>query len=77
MKYKCLVTYCDQLHIIFLKEMVCVIYVCISGVTLDEDTEHTAEFEEVFGVVWMKQKLVVRKVRVCNILVRICVGLVS
>ena len=45
------------------------VYVCISGATSDEDTECAAEFEEVFGVVQMKQELVVCKVRVCNVLI--------
>jgi hypothetical protein len=76
-KYECCVTYCDQLRTIFSKETVCAIYVCISGVTSDEDTECTAEFEEVFGVVQMKRKLVVQKVGVPNILVCICMGLIS
>jgi hypothetical protein len=70
-------TYRNQLCTIFLKEMVCTIYVCISGATSDEDTECAAEFEEVFGVIQMKQKLVVQKVGVPNILVCICMGLIS
>ncbi len=70
-------TYRDQLRTVFSKEVVGAIYICISGAILDKDVECTAEFEEVFGVIWMKRELVVGNIRVCNILVRICVGLLS
>jgi hypothetical protein len=71
------VTYCDQLHAVFSKEAVGTIYVCISGAMLDKDTECVAEFEEVFGVVWIERELVEGKVQVRNVLVCIRVGLVS
>ena len=70
-------TYCDQLRAVFSKEAVGAIYVCISGATSDKDTERAAEFEEVFGVVWMERELVEGEVGVRNVLVRIRVGLVS